>query len=126
MPAMQPDAVRLVTERELALLSPAVRGCATSVEEMLDPEFREVGVSGRVWCRDEAVAALAAERAEGRGETTAAELRGIVLSADLVLLTYVSERDGRFARRMSLWRRSAGTWRVLYHQGTPLEHHADR
>ena len=75
MPAMQPDAVRLVIERELALLSPAARGSAATVEELLDPEFREVGVSGRLWCRDEIVAALVAERAERHGETTATELR---------------------------------------------------
>jgi hypothetical protein len=122
---MHPDAVRLVIERELALLAPTVRASATTVDELLDPEFREVGVSGRLWSRDEIVAALAAERAERHGETTATELQATVLSPELVLLTYVSERDGRRARRMSLWRRSAGTWRVLYHQGTLLDSGAD-
>ena len=48
-----------------------------------------------------------------------------MLSPELVLLTYVSECDRRRARRMSLWRRSAGTWRVLYHQGTLLDASAD-
>ncbi len=117
---MDPDAVRLVIEGELALLSSPVRRSAAAVEQLLDPEFREVGASGRVWSRDEIVARLAAESHGAQGETNATELEGTVLSADLVLLTYVSERDGRLARRMSLWRRRAGTWRVLYHQGTPL------
>jgi hypothetical protein len=35
-------------------------------------------------------------------------------------LIYISNRHGRRARRSSLWRRAAGAWRLLFHQGTPL------
>ena len=117
---MHAEPVRLVIERELALLSPAVRGSAAALEELLDPEFREVGASGHLWTRGETVAALTAEDGARQPHTVASEFEDTVLGPDLVLLTYVSEQDGGRARRASLWRRTAGSWRVLYHQGTPL------
>ena len=49
-----------------------------------------------------------------------AEMTGRLVAPGLVLLTYVSDPDGRAARRSSLWRRSEGRWRMLFHQGTLL------
>ena len=43
------------------------------------------------------------------------------LTRDIILLTYVTKRDGRRARRSSLWRQNEGNWRVLFHQGTPSD-----
>jgi hypothetical protein len=40
-----------VIERELALLTPEVRGSADQLEELLDPDFAEIGKSGRLWTR---------------------------------------------------------------------------
>ncbi|MCY7343193.1 MAG: DUF4440 domain-containing protein [Pseudonocardia sp.] len=114
------DAVRLATEGELALLSFDVRRSAAAVEDLLDPEFREIGASGRLWTRAETVAALAGDVPDGKVSISATEFHGVVLAQDLVLLTYVSDRNGRRARRSSLWRSSQGSWRMLHHQGTPL------
>ncbi|WP_298798239.1 DUF4440 domain-containing protein [uncultured Pseudonocardia sp.] len=114
------DAVRLATERELALLSFDVRRSAAAVEDLLDPEFREIGASGRLWTRAEMAAALAGDLSDEEGSIAATEFQGMTLAPDLVLLTYVSDRNGRRARRSSVWRRSKGSWRVLHHQGTLL------
>lgn len=114
------DAVRLATERELALLSFDVRRSAAAVEDLLDPEFREIGASGRLWTRAEMAAALAGDLSDEEGSIAATEFHGMALAPDLVLLTYVSDRNGRRARRSSVWRRSKGSWRVLHHQGTLL------
>jgi hypothetical protein len=35
-----------------------------------------------------------------------------------VLVTYVSERGERRARRSSVWRKTEDGWRVYFHQGT--------
>lgn len=108
-----------VVDAELALLDPQVRVDADRVEELLDPEFTEIGASGRLWTRDETLAALAAEPAGG----PPADVDGLTVTevADgVVLIRYVSDRAGRRARRSSLWRRTEGTWRLLHHQGTPL------
>jgi hypothetical protein len=66
------------------------------------------------------MSALAGDLDEGSGSIEATELVGVVVGLDLVLLTYVSDWRGRWSRRSSLWRRSAGSWRLLHHQGTPF------
>ena len=53
---MVDDEVAAVIERELALLTPEVRGSADQLEELLDPDFGEIGKSGRLWTRDEMIA----------------------------------------------------------------------
>ena len=88
------------------------------VDALLDPEYSEIGASGRLWTRAEIIDALAGER---RSDPILDEqMTARVLTAELVLLTYVSDAGGRRARRSSLWRRSGGRWRVLHHQGTLL------
>jgi len=47
-----------VVELELALLTTSVRRSRTQLEGLLDPEFREVGASGRLWTREEIIADL--------------------------------------------------------------------
>ena len=116
------DVVGMVVEAELSLLRPDVRSSAQAVEALLDPDFVEVGASGRRWDRPAMVAAL------GSGEITdpepiqATEVAGVQLADDLVHVTYVSRRTGGApVRRSSLWRRTDGTWRLYYHQGTPAD-----
>lgn len=121
MSPVEPDDVQHVIDRERALLSSLVRRSAQHVDRLLDPDFREIGASGRQWTREETAAALAAESSDAAGAIPATDFQGAVVGPDLVLLTYVSNWQGRRARRSSLWRRSAGTWRMLYHQGTPIE-----
>lgn len=94
--------VRLVTDRELALLSSEVRQSASRVDELLDPDFREIGASGRLWTRAEIVAALARELPDAEGSIEVTEMTGEVIGPDLVLLTYVSGQRGKTARRSSL------------------------
>ncbi|SOD72684.1 hypothetical protein SAMN05892883_2038 [Jatrophihabitans sp. GAS493] len=122
--------VQAVVECELALLSLSVRRTQRLVDELLDPDFQEIGASGRLWNRADISAALAAEGSDQTphsghgGVIEASEMTSRVLAADLVLLTYVSLRHGRpprRARRTSLWRLSPeGSWRLLHHQGTLL------
>jgi hypothetical protein len=102
-------------------LSFPVRRTAHQVDELLDPDFRKIGASGRLWTRAEMVSALVGELSDGAGAIEATAMAGAVVGPELVLLTYVWHWRGRRARRSSLWRRSAGSWRLLHHQGTPLE-----
>ncbi|MEU1280916.1 DUF4440 domain-containing protein [Streptomyces sp. NPDC005805] len=112
-------AVRAAAEAELRLLDPAVRASPQLVTDLLDPDFAEVGASGRVW---DAVTVLAAT---GAGDVTdeepvlVTELTGQQLAPGLVHLTYRSEHGGRRVLRSSLWRRTDAGWRLYFHQGTP-------
>jgi hypothetical protein len=94
--------VHLVIERELALLSFQVRRLARQVDELLDPEFREIGASGRCWTRGEIVAALAGGPSGGEGAIQATEMAGALVGPDLVLLTYVSDRQGAGSAQLAV------------------------
>ncbi|KAB2593511.1 nuclear transport factor 2 family protein [Streptomyces arboris] len=109
---------------ELQLLDPTVRASRSLAEQLLDPEFVEVGASGRRWTYEEMLAALPemsgadadGPRVEPSGMT------GAVLAPGLVHLTYETVFGGNRARRSSLWRRKRGetAWRMYYHQATPV------
>jgi hypothetical protein len=105
-----------VVELELALLHPDVRRDRQWVEELLHEDFREIGASGRLWTRQEAVEALAGEQSDE--PIAVSEMESFQLGEGVVLLTYVSDRAGRRARRSSVWRLSDGRWRLVHHQGT--------
>jgi hypothetical protein len=88
--------------------------------ELLDDAFLEHGASGRTWTRDEIVPFLEAE------PTSAIELVDFAvheLAPDVVLVTYTAVAPGadrRMARRASIWCRREGSWRMRFHQGTPV------
>ena len=117
---MVDDEVSAVIERELALLAPVVRGSADRLEELLDPDFEEIGRSGRLWTRAEMIAALVADTDPEQRTVKVSDLSGRAVAPGFVLLTYVTQVEGRRARRSSLWRQSMKGWRVLHHQGTPI------
>lgn len=103
--------------RELQLLDVAVRRSPAAAGELLDPAFREFGASGRVWDRASVLAGMAGDD----GTPTAVDdVVATRLAEDVVLLTYRSRRASRIALRSSVWiRRAGGSWRMVFHQGTP-------
>jgi hypothetical protein len=114
------DDIERAIEAELSLLRPEVRSAAETVDELLDPDFTEVGASGRLWDRQAIVAALASGEITDPEAIEATEVAGVQLGKDLVHVTYVSRRvGGSPVRRSSIWRRTDGRWRLYYHQGTP-------
>ncbi|WP_350278067.1 DUF4440 domain-containing protein [Kribbella sp. HUAS MG21] len=114
------EGVRAAVDGELWLLLPEVRGSAELVDVLLDPEFVEVGASGRRWDRAAMVAALAAGTITDADPIEATDVNGVRLAENLVHVTYVSRRTGGTpVRRSSIWRQTDGTWRLYYHQGTP-------
>jgi len=112
--------VQQVVELELALLTPAVRRSRERLEQLLDPDFAEVGASGRRWSRAEMIAALVAEDRAAE-PLEAVDVTCLQAGPDLLVLTYLSQPQGRAALRTSLWRRSGGRWRLLHHQGTLVQ-----
>ena len=86
------------------------------------PDFWEVGASGRRYGR-EFVWATLEERYADPGyakhdawETSEFQCREI--APDTYLLTYTLGQGPRLTRRLTVWQRSEGAWRILYHQGT--------
>ena len=111
--------VEAVVALELELLTPGARRSRARLHERLDAEFTEIGASGRLWTRAELIVALT-EEDDVREPVPIVEVTGREVGPGLVLVTYLSDPEGRPARRSSLWRRSRGSWRLLHHQGTLL------
>ncbi len=121
------DPVAAAVAGELALLEPSVRASRAESGRLLDPEFTEVGASGRRWTRDALLDAItdmddvAALDAQGT-PCVPQGVRGVLLAPGIVHLTYELASGGRHVRRSSVWRKApdAVLWRLYHHQGTPV------
>jgi len=104
---------------ELALLDPAVRADAVAASRLVDPDFLEIGQSGRLWSRDSILAEFGTAGSLPRVQVSELDARD--LAPGLALVTYVSSLEGRSIRRSSIWRETDDGWRALFHQGTRID-----
>ncbi|MFG3345769.1 DUF4440 domain-containing protein [Streptomyces sp. NPDC048018] len=117
-----PDVTEVIA-RERSLHDLSVRLSGPLAEVLFDPDFVEVGASGRRWTRAEMIAALPTLHggAENSTPITAERFEGTVIAPGIVHLTYETRIEERHARRSSIWRRdAAGEFRLFYHQATPV------
>ena len=89
------------------------------MEGVLAPGFFEFGRSGRVYNRDETLA-MPARPIDARIEDFDVRLLG----PDIAQVTYTTVEtyagEEQVANRSSLWSRTEGGWRLLFHQATPV------
>lgn len=109
---------------EAELHHPGVRCSHERLEQLLHPDFHEVGRSGRRYTRETVVAFLAAQADPPEVQADAYALTA--LAEDCALLTYRSAHRSDAglvlpALRSSIWRRTPAGWQLFYHQGTPTE-----
>ncbi|MFD7071660.1 DUF4440 domain-containing protein [Streptomyces sp. NPDC059913] len=118
------DEIREAIAGELRLMDPGVRMSRSLAQELLDPEFFEVGASGRRWTYDEMLAALPEMDCSTQSgpHYEPSNFSGALLAPGLVHLTYETTLGGDRALRTSLWRRrgTSTMWRMYYHQATPV------
>jgi hypothetical protein len=113
---------RELVEREPVFHRALLGTTRAELEAATDPDFFEVGASGRVYGRDFVLDVVARRWADGAVED---DLRGRdfhcrELAPDLYQLSYALAQGDRDTRRTSLWRRVDGRWRILHHQGTVI------
>ena len=110
----------VIVAAERTLLDPAVRSDPAALDRWLDPDFTEIGQSGRRWTRAEILADLQTtdQTAYATAELSEPEVREI--AQDCYLLTCVVQVGDRRSRRSSIWRLHGGQLRMLFNQGTPL------
>lgn len=90
------------------------------LEKMTDPEFCEVGASGRRYGR-EYVLDILEKRFGNPGEDVweTRDFHCLELARDTYLVTYtLLQQKQRVTRRSSIWRRTRQGWKIVYHQGT--------
>ncbi|MDQ1036361.1 hypothetical protein QFZ75_002777 [Streptomyces sp. V3I8] len=123
------DDVRQAIAGELRLMDPRVRSSRELAGRLLDPEFVEVGGSGRRWTYAAMLDGLAGHPGSSpdgpRYEPS--DISGVLLAPGLVHLTFETLLDGVRTRHSSIWRRrdgpagggdEGGGWRMYYHQAT--------
>jgi hypothetical protein len=88
-------------------------------ERMVAQDFWEIGASGQRYSRDYVLDLLdrrAADPDEHTWQTRDFHCRP--LGPDTYLLTYTLAQGERVSRRSTIWRRHAGDWQIVFHQGT--------
>ncbi|AZM52260.1 DUF4440 domain-containing protein [Streptomyces sp. WAC 01529] len=111
-------AVQAAIAAEMRLLDPAVRASPELVSELLDPDFTEIGASGRRWDATSILTVTSAASVDPEPPVEVSEMSGTVLAPGIVHLTYFADHGGRRAWRSSLWRLTETGWRLYFHQGT--------
>ncbi len=87
---------------------------------MTDPNFCEVGASGRRYSREYVIDLLVDRHAAPHEDVCeTSEFHCIELAPDTYLLTYtLLQNKLRTTRRATIWRKTQDGWKILYHQGT--------
>jgi hypothetical protein len=107
---------------EVELHHPGVRCSRVRLEQLLHPEFHEVGRSGRAYNRETIINFLVAQ--ESQPVIASEEFSVSVLGPEVALLTYRSahvEKGPRLVNhtlRSSIWLKASTGWQLFYHQGT--------
>jgi hypothetical protein len=115
------DVLRELMAREPLFHRPEFGTTRKDFDKLMAPEFWETTASGRRVSRQ-----FVLEFLEKRyHKTTEAvweieDFRCQEIAADNYLVTYTLFQGERATRRVALWRRTAGGWQVVYHQGTVI------
>ena len=107
------DEARVIALERL-LLTDQVRGDPAALAALLHPDWSEIGRSGRLWTRAEALA-------ETGPLPTPVSLEVIATTRPapgVILLIWRAVGRARTTLRSSLWCEQDGHWRQLFHQGT--------
>jgi len=131
-PMMEPNlAIAADLQEELAALSarepifhrPEFGTSRADFERMTVEDFWETGASGRRYSREFVLDELERRfRSQHQDVWEAREFHCRKLAEDIYLLTYTLLQDKkRLTRRATIWRKTAGGWKIVYHQGTIVE-----
>jgi hypothetical protein len=110
----------LLLQLEQRLFEAAIRRNPSAVESLLAEDFREFGISGRIYNRQQVIDELVTESPR---HITLSHPVCQQLAEGVVLLNYRSTRTTPFepavhANRSSLWVNREGRWQIVFHQGT--------
>ncbi len=107
-------------ELEIALMRNAGSAGAEEAAGLLHPQAEEIGRSGRSYDRAALLRLLADSDPSTRDLSQPSGFALCRLGEGLAQLRYRSEREGAATERSSLWQLHEGSWRLRFHQGTPV------
>lgn len=116
------DVLEQLIKREPIFHRPEFGTSRSDFENMTEPEFWEVGASGRRFSRDYVLDILEKRMATPHDDVWEADdFHCLEIAPDNFLLTYTLRQEDRVTRRCTIWRRRADGWGIVYHQGTVVE-----
>ncbi|KZN38659.1 hypothetical protein N480_13470 [Pseudoalteromonas luteoviolacea S2607] len=107
---------------ERQLLEPSVRESKERLSILLDDDFYEISANGLLFNKRHVLSRLPSEKVP---QFYNQDFRGQMLADNIAQLTYHAayRRNAysnlQFSLRMSIWRKNAHGWQLLFHQGTP-------
>ncbi len=89
-------------------------------EKVVAPEYWEASASGRRYSREFILNELEKHPAVDAGSVgwTSDDHAVRQLGPDTYLMTYTLRQLERVTRRATIWQRTPGGWRIIFHQGT--------
>lgn len=90
---------------------------------MTTDDFWEIGASGQRYSREHVLDVLGQRRMQPVDEPDweTRDFHCRELAPDVYLLTYTLRQGERLTRRATIWRREAGEWKIVFHQGTVMQ-----
>lgn len=118
------DLHETIYELETSLLKPEVRSSYEQLNILLSDDFREFGSSGLVYTKQNVLERLTSNT--DKVVYTLSDFKVVALSEDIVMANFKTDRiindiDKVSSLRTSLWRKEDGSWRMFFHQGTPIK-----
>lgn len=113
----------LVKELEIKLAEGRGSEFIKTADEIIADEFIEFGSSGKIYDKLETLNSYSASlsiKTEIRNYTEK------VLSCDVILVNYLAaslnvKGEETKSLRTSIWKKFEGSWRIVFHQGTPIK-----
>ena len=120
-----PELIQVLDElkaREPIFHRPEFGTTRADFENMMVPDFWEIGASGRRYSRDYVLAELERRYAGVfKDQWEAREFHCRRLTEDVYLLTYTLLQGARKTRRTTIWQKTTAGWKIVFHQGTIVE-----
>ena len=90
---------------------------------MTADDFWEIGASGRRYSRESVLDTLEKRYAAPHADIwETRDFHCRKLASDVFLLTYtLLQNNVRITRRSTVWQRTSGAWKIVFHQGTIVQ-----
>ncbi|MDH5231458.1 MAG: DUF4440 domain-containing protein [Gammaproteobacteria bacterium] len=115
---------KTIFQLEERLLLPEVRKNRDRINQLLAPEFEELGSNGKLNSRDAVLDWLLNHELDTRWQLSQFRIRQ--LTSDIVLAIYhakkiqIDSAQSHGSMRSSLWRCVNNEWKMIFHQGSKI------
>lgn len=116
------DKIDLMKSLELSFFDFSIRHSSDKLNELVAEDFIEYGRSGKIFNKQEIIGLLLNSEAPS---VKLEDFKTKLLSRDILLVNYLSvignsKKQAERTLRTSIWKLHGDKWKIIFHQGTPL------